>query len=238
MIGGFFGGKDNLRLGIFSFLVHDVQDHPAGSWAAFGAWVDADRLLSSTCILFAVNVNPAAKKQTNNKSNKILGWQMVVLDPLLSKRPKVRPGVETQRLVITVKIKVPHYSDVSCLLNLLNYSHPAKESDNCSVLEMPLSISVTLQYYFWFSLRTVSKQTIWIIQNSQPTDRLSTCPDDKSTHLLPVCLVMLRIVAPSLPIMAPTYCVSTSNLKGRSACGGLEGIPELGDTPLGPPRGP
>lgn len=59
-----------------------------------------------------------------------------------------------------------------------------------------------------------------------------------ATYLLPVCLVMLRMVAPSLPMMAPTYCVGTSSLRGMSACGGLQGIPELGEPPCGPLRGP
>lgn len=60
----------------------------------------------------------------------------------------------------------------------------------------------------------------------------------EGAYLLPVCLVMLRMVAPSLPMIAPTYCVGTSSLRGMSACGGLLGIPELGEPPRGPPRGP
>ena len=50
----------NLRLGVFGLLVHDVQDHAAGGWAALGGGVDADWFLSSTGVLFTVHVNPAS----------------------------------------------------------------------------------------------------------------------------------------------------------------------------------
>lgn len=52
-----------LRLGVFSFLVHDFQDHAAGGGAALRGGVDADGLLSSTGILLTVNVNPAGTGQ-------------------------------------------------------------------------------------------------------------------------------------------------------------------------------
>lgn len=57
---------EHLRLGVFSFLLHDVQDHAASGRAAFRGGVDADRLLSSTCVLFAMHVNPAANKKDQN----------------------------------------------------------------------------------------------------------------------------------------------------------------------------
>lgn len=72
----------------------------------------------------------------------------------------------------------------------------------------------------------------------QTQHTLHSCWTEMGTYLLPVCLVMLRMVAPSLPMMAPTYCVGTSSLRGMSACGGLQGIPELGDPPCGPLRAP
>lgn len=50
----------NLRLGVFSLLVHDVQDHSTGRGAALRGGVDADGFLSSTCILLAVHINSAA----------------------------------------------------------------------------------------------------------------------------------------------------------------------------------
>lgn len=53
----------NLRLGVFSLLVHDVQDHAARRRASLRGGVDADRLLSSACVLLAVHVNPAEREQ-------------------------------------------------------------------------------------------------------------------------------------------------------------------------------
>ena len=40
--------------------MHDVQDHATGGRAALRGGVDADWLLSSACVLFAVHINPAA----------------------------------------------------------------------------------------------------------------------------------------------------------------------------------
>lgn len=54
----------NARLGVFSLLVHDVQDHPAGSRAALGGGVDADRLLGSTSVLLTVHINPAGEAKS------------------------------------------------------------------------------------------------------------------------------------------------------------------------------
>lgn len=53
----------SLRLGVFSLLLHDFQDHAAGGRAALRSGVDADGLLSSTGILLTVNVNPAGTGQ-------------------------------------------------------------------------------------------------------------------------------------------------------------------------------
>lgn len=55
----------NLRLGVFGLLVHDVEDHAAGSRAALRGGVDADRLLGSACVLFTMNVDPV--KAENNQ---------------------------------------------------------------------------------------------------------------------------------------------------------------------------
>lgn len=52
----------NIRLGVFGLLLHDVQDHAARSGAALGRGVDADGLLSSSCILFTMYINPAARE--------------------------------------------------------------------------------------------------------------------------------------------------------------------------------
>lgn len=158
---------ENLRLGVFSFLLHDLQDHAAGGGAALRVGVDADWLLGSTCILLAVYINPAATEKGSES---------------LSLRQTVQPMLASLVLVILVTQCIP--GGLSKSNNNLNIA--AKEG----------------------------------------------------THLLPVCLVMLRMVAPSLPMIAPTYCVGTSSLRGMSACGGLLGIPELGEPPRGPPRGP
>ncbi len=50
-----------------------------------------------------------------------------------------------------------------------------------------------------------------------------------------VCLVMLRIVAPSLPIIAPTNCVGTSMRSGMSDCT-LGRAPRPGEPARGGPR--
>lgn len=45
------------------------------------------------------------------------------------------------------------------------------------------------------------------------------------THLDWVCFVILRMVAPSLPMMAPTYWVGTRSRSGMSTCCCLAGAP-------------
>lgn len=52
--------------------MHDLQDHAAGSGAALGSGVDADGLLSSTCVLLTVDIDPTG---TADQVNILLGLQ-------------------------------------------------------------------------------------------------------------------------------------------------------------------
>lgn len=50
----------NLRLCVLCLLLHDLQDHFAGSRAALRGGVDADGFFCSSCVLLTVNINPAS----------------------------------------------------------------------------------------------------------------------------------------------------------------------------------
>lgn len=53
-------GEKNLRLRVLCLLLHDLQDHFAGSRAALRGGVDADGFFCSSCVLLTVNINPAS----------------------------------------------------------------------------------------------------------------------------------------------------------------------------------
>lgn len=52
---------ETLRLGVLRLLLHDLQNHLAGSGAALWGGVDADGFFCSSRVLFPVHVNPASK---------------------------------------------------------------------------------------------------------------------------------------------------------------------------------
>lgn len=54
------GRGETLRLRVLCLLLHDLQDHFAGSRAALGGGVDADSFFCSSCILLTVHINPAS----------------------------------------------------------------------------------------------------------------------------------------------------------------------------------
>lgn len=51
---------ETLRLGVLRLLLHDLQNHLAGSGAALGGGVDADGFFCGSRVFFPVHVDPAS----------------------------------------------------------------------------------------------------------------------------------------------------------------------------------
>lgn len=51
---------ETLRLGVLCLLLHDLQNHLAGSGATLGGGVDADGFFCGSCVFFSVHVDPAS----------------------------------------------------------------------------------------------------------------------------------------------------------------------------------
>lgn len=109
-----------------------------------------------------------------------------------------------------------------------------------------LNLIMNLEFYF----RSVSIQFLPLASRSYQRWTLPLWKEEKTagvsvqcnswplcTHFEWVCLVMLRMVLPSLPIIAPTNCVGTIMRSGM-IIGSLGRAPRPGEPARGGPRAP